>query len=240
MTQPMPHLLPAPARAIALLMVLMTSLLLSACSVLPKPSPLRTFQLPDAPLATLSATQPATQSPARAAPLPITLRIDTPSANTLLDSMRILVQPDSEEIKIYAGSRWQDRAPVLIQDRLIAALRSDGRLNAVISSNSPANNSVLLSSTLTGFHSRYDDNNQNSGQNNGKGGIPAAVIELDAQLIDSGRGSVIATQRFTVSQEASDESIEAVVRAFGKAADQLDQQVVDWTLSRLSQHSVRP
>lgn len=232
MTQPMPHLLPAPARPIALMMVLMSSLLLSACSVLPKPSPLRTFQLPDAPLATLSATQPATQSPARAAPLPITLKIDTPSANTLLDSMRILVQPDSEEIKIYAGSRWQDRAPVLVQDRLIAALRSDGRLNAVISSNSPANNNVLLSSTLTGFHSRYDDSSHHSS--------PAAVIELDAQLIDSGRGSVIATQRFTVSQEASDESIEAVVRAFGTAADQLDQQVVDWTISRLSQHSVRP
>lgn len=222
MTQPTPSL--RPASALALLTVLAMSLLLSACSVLPKATPLRTFMLPDTSL----ESAPRADDSSMATTLPLTLRVDTPSANTLLEGVRMLVQPNSEEIKVYEGTRWKDRAPILVQDRLINALRRDGRLTAIIGSNSPARNEVLFSSQLSGFHSRYRNN------------LPEAVIELSAQLISSGPGSVIATRRFSISQPADDVSIEAVVQAFGKAAEQLDQQVVDWTISELNNHLVRP
>ncbi|WP_051234130.1 ABC-type transport auxiliary lipoprotein family protein [Halomonas halocynthiae] len=226
MTQPIPSTRRIPVAA--LLTALAISLLLSACNVLPRATPLRTFTLPDA---SLAAPTQASHYPADST-LSLTLRVDTPNANALLDGVRMLVQPDSEEIQVYGGTRWKDRAPVLIQNRLISALRQDGRLQAVISSNSPASSNVLLSSTLTGFQSRYNANSPDT--------PPDAVIELDAQLIDSGRGRVIATQRFSVRQAASDESVEAVVRAFGNAASQLDQQVVEWTITQLNHRSVRP
>ncbi|MGO2133146.1 MAG: ABC-type transport auxiliary lipoprotein family protein [Halomonas sp.] len=217
-----------PASTAALLIVLVMSLLLSACGLLPTASPLRTFTLPN------SASESTSQANYSAAQptLPLTLRVDTPNANALLDGVRMLVQPDNEEIKIYGGTRWQDRAPILIQARLVNALRQDGRIQAVIDNNSPASSNILLSSTLTGFHSRYDANTP--------GTSPDAVIELDAQLVDSSRGNVIATQRFTVRQAADNESIEAVVHAFGQAADQLDQQIVEWTITQLNHHSERP
>lgn len=202
--------------SLALLMTLIAALLLSACSVLPTPTPLRTFTLPDTPLE--GSADPA---------LALTLRVETPRANTPLDGVRILVQPSAQELKIYAGTRWRDRAPVLLQERLISALRQDGRLSAVIDDSSRARDDMLLSSRLAGFHSRY------------RQGSPEAVIELDAQLIDSRQGRVIASRRFSLSQPADGENIEAIVEAFGKAADHLDQQVVDWTMTQLNETTKR-
>lgn len=194
------------------LMLALLSLLLSACSLLPTPTPLRTFTLPDTPLE--SAAGP---------PLALTLRVETPRANAPLDGVRMLVQPSAQELKIYAGTRWRDRIPVLLQERLIGALRQDGRLDAVIDESSRARDDALLSSRLAGFHSRY------------RQGSPEAVIELDAQLIDSRQGRVLASRRFSLSQPSDGENIEAIVEAFGRAADRLDREVVDWTMTQLNE-----
>lgn len=213
-------------RALLPILTLLLTLLLSACSVLPTPTPLRTFTLPDTPLESPSGKSAAGEGPAVPA-LALTIKVETPRANEPLDGVRILVQPSAQELKVYAGSRWRDRAPVLLQERLIRALRQDGRLNAVIDDSSRARDDMLLSTRLAGFHSRY----QQSG--------PEVVIELDAQLIDTRQGRVLASQRFSIDQPADNEDIEAIVAAFGKAADRLDRQVVDWILSRLGETAKR-
>ncbi|HSH48458.1 MAG TPA: ABC-type transport auxiliary lipoprotein family protein [Halomonas sp.] len=203
---------------------LVAALLLSACSVLPTPTPLRTFTLPEAPLEKL----PQERRIADAAPtLDLTLRVETPRANAPLDGVRILVQPSARELKIYAGSRWRDRAPVLLQERLIHALRRGGRLGAIVDDSSRARDDVLLSSRLAGFHSRYRQD------------APEVVIELDAQLIDARQGRVLASRRFSSVQPADGENIEAIVAAFGRAADRLDRQIVDWTAARLGEAAKR-
>lgn len=193
-------------------LALIASLLLSACSVLPSTTPLRTFSLSDAVL-----------EKSTGAALALTLKIETPSATAPLDGVRILVQPDARELQVYAGARWRDRAPVLLQERLISALRQDGRLSAIIDENSRARDDAQLSSQLLSFHSRY-----------GQRG-PEVVIELDAQLIDTRLASVLATRRFSLTEPASGENIEAIVAAFGKATDRLDRQVVEWILAQLDE-----
>lgn len=207
--------------------VLLAALLLAGCSILPKATPLRTFTLP-----TATAQSEATSAPGASSVLPVTLRVDTPNATPLLNGVRMLVQPDNEEIRIYAGTRWQDTPPALLQERLISALRRDGRIRAIISNNSPANNDVILSSTLTGFYSRYDSSHPDS--------APVAIIEINAQLIDSGKNHVMATRHFSVRHTATDEQIESVVRAFGQAAEQFERQVVDWTVTQLQHHGQQP
>jgi cholesterol transport system auxiliary component len=59
------------------------------------------------------------------------------------------------------------------------------------------------------------------------------VIHLDVRLIDSGRQRVLATHRFEVREPSAGESVDAVVEAFGRAADDLSRQLVDWTLDRI-------
>lgn len=205
--------------SLTLTMTLIMALLLSACSVLPTSTPLRTFTLTNAPTESSNGESESAAVPA----LPLTLRVDTPNANTPLDGIRILIQPSAQELKVYAGARWRDSAPVLLQEHLISALRQDGRLNAVIDDSSHARDDILLSTQLAGFHSRYQQHG------------PETVIELDAQLINTRQGHVLASQHFSINQPADNENIEAIVAAFGKAAERLDRQVVDWTLLQLNE-----
>lgn len=71
-------------------------------------------------------------------------------------------------------------------------------------------------------------------------GSMKANEELDAQLIDTRRGRVLASRRFSLNQLASGEIIEAVIETFGLAADYLDQQLVDWTIMQLEETAKRP
>lgn len=197
-----------PARLSILLAVLMT---LPACSLLPDQTPQRTFLLP-------ATTQPAAPAPAPA--LDTTLRLETPRAAKLLSGPRILVRPNRQEVSVYAGTRWNDDAPVLLRDRLIEAFRQDERLATVVGEGSRARSDLTLSSDLGAFQSEYNGNQ-----------IPQAVIRLDVQLLDESNRKVVASRRFDVRQPSETSQLESVVDAFGLAADELAAQLVDWTIA---------
>ncbi len=133
--------------------------------------------------------------------------------------------PSPGEFQAYAGARWSDDAPRLLRDHLIAAFRLDGRLAGVVDDASRARSDATLASHLGAFHSRYRE------------GTPEVVLRLEVQLLDEASREVLASRRFeaVVASDATD--IEAVVEAFGRAADRLAGELVDWTLSRLASRS---
>ncbi len=181
--------------------------LLSACSLLPEAEPVRFYQLP-----AYSQAGPGSVTHAWS------LRVATPQANPMLDSVRILVVPEGERISSYRNARWSARAPVLLRDRLIDAFQADGRLKTVSGDSSLLHADVELVSDLRSFESEYRD------------GRPEIRLRLDARL--ARRGHVIASRRFDISERCEDSSVEAVVRAFGRASDTLGGQVVNWTLAQ--------
>ena len=95
------------------------SLMLAACSILPKAEPQAVYRLPSATTTPAKPTTAAGDIRLRA------LRIATPYANRSIDSERILVLPEGDVIKSYAGVRWSDAAPLLWRDRLLEAFRAD-------------------------------------------------------------------------------------------------------------------
>ncbi|WP_108444822.1 ABC-type transport auxiliary lipoprotein family protein [Halomonas denitrificans] len=199
-----------PSRLVRLLPLLLAGLL-AGCSVLPEGEPVRLFTLPEPSL-------PA----AVEAPLPLTLRVDTPGAGAPLDGRRLLIKPSPGEFQAYAGARWRDDAPRLVRDHLIEALRRNGRLAAVIDETSRAQGDAALTGHLGAFHVRY------------RAGRPEVVVRLDAQLLDAPRRAVRASRRFEAVVASDGDGLEAVVAAFGRAADRLAVEVVDWTLARLA------
>jgi cholesterol transport system auxiliary component len=184
---------------------------LSACSLIGRREPLKVYVLP-------AAALPA----ADLDPLPLTLRVDTPQANRALFGSRIVVMPTTHQLSAYQGARWSDNAPALLHDRLVEAFRQSGRLAAVVDEGDRASADFDLVSDLGAFQSEYVQ------------GRPQAVIRLDVRLIDSGRQRVLAAHRFEVREPSNDESVDAVVEAFGRAADDLSRQLVDWTLERIA------
>ncbi len=179
---------------------------LGACSVLPPAESPDVYRLPA--VATVAASNAAIPT--------ISLRVDTPQAGPTLDTTRIAVAPASDIITAYQGARWSDRAPRLLRDRLIDGLRASGRYVAVGSDEASLPADIELAGDLRAFQAEYED------------GRPVVAIIYDAQLVQLGSRSVLASQRFEIRRPVSGTAVPQVVTAFGEAADQLTIEVADW------------
>ena len=190
------------------LIPLIITILLSACSLLPETQQVRVYMLPE-----------STSVPPHPCSMNWSLRITTPYANQTLDSTRITVIPDGNQISSYKGVRWNDRVPVLLRERLIDTFRSDGHIKTIANDNSLINTDAELISELHAFQSEYI---------NGK---PEVRVQLDTHLVQRNNQQVLASYRFEVRQASKDASVESVVQAFGQATDQLSREVVAWAIN---------
>ncbi|HEY9133987.1 MAG TPA: ABC-type transport auxiliary lipoprotein family protein [Dyella sp.] len=185
------------------------SLLLSlaACSVLPKAESPSIYRLP-------ASAIPRNQAPT----LGRSLRIDTPQAERMIDSARIVVLPEDNVISNYQGARWSDNGPTLLRNRLLDAFRDDGRIAALSSDDAGLQADDSLSGDLRAFQSEY------------RGGLPTVVIRYDARLVHTNGLRIVAARSFEVTEPVNGKAVPEVVAAFGRASDRLASQVVDWTL----------
>jgi len=185
--------------------------LLSACSILPSPEPLRIFLLPTSDLTPVQIDQQAQ---------PYALRINTPQASRILSNPRIAVVPRGNEISAYQGARWSDAAPVLLRDRLIEAFQRDGRMPSVSNEDDNLPADLALHSDLRAFQSVYVD------------GTPQVVIRLDVRLVSQHNHQTLGNRRFDIRQPSADPSVESVVEAFGQASDNLSRELLAWTFEQ--------
>lgn len=189
--------------------VMMVTMLLNACSILPSPEPQETYRLPSTPLPHADA-QPVNWS----------LRVDTPQGERMVDSARIVVLPQGDVITVYRGARWSDPATTLLRNRLIDAFHDDGRVAAVSSDDSSVQADYILTGDMRAFQSEY------------QGDHPVVVIRFDARLISNAGLRIIATHRFEVTQPVNGSAVPQVVTAFGQASDALAAQLVSWTMQQ--------
>ena len=183
---------------------------LSACTVLPDREPLTFYQLPPPDLAQHSGE-----------PLPLALRIITPSSSNALQTIRILVSPDGNTLSSYQGARWADPNPNLLREQLVQAFEQDGSFSAVTTETQSLQADVHLMSDLRQFQTRY------------QGEQASVIIELDAKLIDPSTRAVLAAKRFSIQQPLEDTAIESVVNHFGTASEQLASELLAWSRSAL-------
>lgn len=183
----------------------MTLTLFGGCSLLPEREARTTFMLPAPEL--VSAAQPT---------IPLTLRVLTPHAESPLEGIDILVNPEGQAIQAYGGARWSKPTPILIRDHWVEGFRQNGTLKAVVTETSEASSNLSLSSELTRFHIHY------------LRGQPKVMIQLDVQLLDTRSRDVLATQRFRIQEKTADQPIESVIAGFGTANQALTEALAAW------------
>lgn len=195
-----------------LLMLSMLAMLLSACTILPTAPVSQVYLLP---------VPPATNAP-RAQSVNWSLRVSQPATSQFLNSSRIAVQPQGQEIAVYQNSRWSDPAPILVRNRLIQEFRADGHIRAVSSDDDSLQADVELSGDLSAFQGVYLTDKSE------------VLIRFDARLVRISDRRIIATRHFEIRQPIKGTEMNEVVQAFGLASDQLATQVLNWML----QHSI--
>ena len=196
-----------------LLLMLAASTALPACSLLPAPSPVEVYQLPGA-LPRRDSAAPV---------LPLSLRVMRPAASALLAGQRLLVQPDGDRISYYKGAQWSEPVPVLLRNRLLDALRADGRIGTLSSDERILQADFELDGELRAFQSVYRE------------GRPEVLLQLDMRLVHSASRRIIASCRFELAQAAAGTALPAVVQAFGAGSDRVAQEIADWTVTQLRQ-----
>ena len=189
---------------------------LSACTVFPEAELLTIYQLPAPELEASSAES-----------LPLSLRIGTPQAGSVLSSPRMVVNPQGNELKTYKGARWSDPVPALLREHLARAFEQRQLFKAVSTDENAFRADINMSSDLRRFQVIYRD------------GQPFAVIELNARLIDPVSRDILAGKFFKVEQALPASQVPGVVEGFKQASDELASQVIDWTRSTLENTAPR-
>lgn len=195
---------------IVVLTMLSGLIMMSGCSVLPKAEPEVVFTLPEQ-----NVVRPGTATPSVSQ---WSLRVLTPYSNRMVNSSRILVLPDGNEISVYKGVRWSDPAPTMLRNRLVNAFRGQAQIGAVSNDSSNLLADIELGGDLNRFQVVYQE------------GEPIVDIQFDAFLVNPASSHIIATRRFSVQQPVNGKEVPEVVQAFGKAADRLVVDIVTWVL----------
>lgn len=193
--------------------ILAALLLASACSILPKPDPVDTYLLPSSPVSARAA--------ADGARLPVSLRVLRPSSGQHLAGQRIVVVPQDNLVSVYKGASWSEPAPVLLRDRLLDALRGDGRIAALSNDETRVQADFEIVSDLRAFQSEY------------RNGVPEVVIRLDARLVQRDERRIVASRLFETREPAPGTDVPQVVTAFGAASTRLAGEVSAWAADEI-------
>jgi len=194
------------------LILLMSLLLVTGCSLTPASDPITTLTLKATPTINSQIT-----------PLNMSLRINKPNASGYLASARILVMTDKHQLSLYKGAQWNETTPLLIRNHLMDSFRQTNVISFISTDDKRIAASVELDSDLRAFQLEYQQ------------GKPVILIKLVVRLIDANQKRIIANQTFTQSIDASSSELNSVVDAFAHAQNSLSQSVVVWTQQVLSQ-----
>ena len=156
--------------------------------------------------------------PGGAERLPLALAVSRPRAAASLDTERIaVVEPDSR-FDYYAGMRWSESAPQMLQPLLVGALQSGGRYESVLAAPSRVAVDLLLDVELRRFEASYST----------VGGAPRVRVEMHATLMDARRGERISSVLASAEASAAASRRGEVVAAFERATGEAVGQVVRW------------
>ncbi len=136
-----------------------------------------------------------------------------------LDSERIVVRPAPTEITYLAKVQWSDRAPKLIQARLIDSFQNSGRVRSVGMPGSVVVSDLGLVTDLRDFHIDAENG--------------VAVVAINVQIVSEKTGRVVASKTFEAREPVSGDKADAMVASINTAFERVATDIVVWTLARI-------
>lgn len=189
-------------------------LFLSSCNVLEIPGP-----PPDlynlTPKSTFSADLPE---------VPWQLIIEEPIAAGGLDTNRIALRPHATELKFFAGARWTERAPKMIQTLLVESFENTYKIIAVGRQSIGLRADFTLKTELREFQAETINDND----------VITVRVRINAKIVKQPKRIIVGSKSFEhVVQVKDGNGIHNIVIAFDAAAGNVLKHLVEWSLVTL-------
>lgn len=161
------------------------------------------------------AAGPDAQAPAR---LPLALAVARPRADGSLDGDRIAVVQPGSRFDHYAGIRWSEPAPDMLQSLLVRTLQAGGRFETVVAAPSRVPADLLLVAELRRFEARYSS----------AGSAPVVEVEVQFTLVDVRGGHRVPGPLASAQVPAAADRRPEVAAAFQQATGEVLAEAASW------------
>ncbi|MFZ5914196.1 MAG: ABC-type transport auxiliary lipoprotein family protein [Pseudomonadota bacterium] len=151
------------------------------------------------------------------------LLVEEPSAARGLNSDRIALRPSPIEIKYFAGVRWADRAPHMVQVLLVESFENTGRIIPVGRQSIGLRPDYSLKSDLREFQAEYFQD-----------GSPKIHVRLNTKLVKMPEARIVASRTFDQIEPASGTDTTAIVQSFDETLGKVMRQAAQWTLREIN------
>lgn len=147
------------------------------------------------------------------------LLVDTPAASAELDTTRIVLSRSPVTIDYFGDSAWPDRAPSMVQTRIIESFENTGKILAVGRESVGLRADYILKPELRHFEAVYDGP-----------GAPTIWVRLGARVIVVPEGRIVAQDLFESRIAAVQNTMPAIVAAYDEALGAVMKRLVTWVL----------
>lgn len=151
------------------------------------------------------------------------LLVEEPSSARGLDSDRIALRPSPIEIKYFAGVRWADRAPHMVQILLVESFENTGRIIPVGRQSIGLRPDYSLKSDLREFQAEYFQE-----------GSPKIHVRLNTKLVKMPEARIVASRTFDQIEPASGRDTTAIIQSFDATLGKVMRQSAQWTLREIN------
>lgn len=147
------------------------------------------------------------------------LTVSAPVATAALDSERIVIRPQPDQVAYLSGAQWADRLPLLVQARMVQSLENARMLTAV----GRTGQGMTADWSLSGEVRRFEIDVA-SGQ---------AVVEITVKLVSGTSGRIVGATVARGVAPGTTASGEAATQALDQAMAQAMTQIVQFVRGRV-------
>lgn len=183
---------------------LLSLLLLAACSFAPKDTG-RAFMF------ALSAPSVTAHTPVNES-----LVVALPVAAPELDTYRIALTKDSGRWDYYAGARWSDFLPMLVQDSLTKTLEDARLFRSVNTDQTGVSGDYVLKAEIRTFQAAYE-----------QGGAPVIKVKIMVSVRKRLEGTMLASFPIQSEVKVSKDGLPEIQAAFAFAFKEAQRQLAD-------------
>ena len=147
------------------------------------------------------------------------LAVEEPNASAYRNTSRIAIAQSATSSDYYAKTGWTDRAPLMVQTRIIDSFENSHKIIAVARESIGLRANYVLQSDLRNFEAMYI-----------YGKPPIAHVRIVAKLVRMPDRQIIGVGSFERCVRARADKVPKVVEAFDQALGSVMKRLVAWTL----------